>query len=254
MPDCGRANMKPFLTVPETCIWAATRSPEAVDALTDRAREGIHTLLDPEGTNDAPGAAWKAFKALDDLCATGELTMHGVEHGTGASGPIPADAWAKLALVTIARWGLVAARRGSEMLDPGARWWNDLTIRSADALKIWPPREETELPVDDVTVKASAATQEPPSPPIPDVRVIDPALLAEKQGKEHFGWMMEEVGRLFRLSEPRDRDTMVVAVRNQFPDSKPTVEKARAMYYKLPEEIRSATRGRPKGSRNSGHK
>ena len=66
--------------------------------------------------------------------------------------------------------------------------------------------------------------------------------------------MMEDVGRRFRLGEPRDRDTMAVAVRNQFPDSKPTVEKARALYDRLPEEIRSATRGRPKGSRNSGHK
>jgi hypothetical protein len=145
--------MKAFLTIPETCVWAATRRPEAVDAMTARAREGVHALLDPEGADDAPSeylSAWEAFKALDDLCAAGEITMHGIEHGVGASGPIPADAWAKLALVTVARWGLVAARRGSELLDPDARWWNNLTIRSADALKVWPspmmPSEPLPLP------------------------------------------------------------------------------------------------------------
>jgi hypothetical protein len=113
--------VRAFLTIPETCVWAATRRPEAVDALTERAREGIHTLLDPEGGDDA---AWKAFKALEDLCAAGELTMYGIGHGAGVSGAIPTNAWAKLALVTIARWGLVAARRGRGMLDPDARWWS----------------------------------------------------------------------------------------------------------------------------------
>ena len=76
--------MRAFLTIPETCVWAATRRPEAVDALTERAREGIHTLLDPEGGDDA---AWKAFKALEDLCAAGELTMYGIGHGAGVSAP-----------------------------------------------------------------------------------------------------------------------------------------------------------------------
>ena len=60
-------------------------------------------------------------------------------------------------------------------------------------------------------------TQEPPLPPIADFREVDPAFLAEEQDKEHLGWMMEDVGRRFRLGEPRDRDTMAVAVRNQFP-------------------------------------
>jgi hypothetical protein len=183
--------------------------------MTARAREGIHTLLDPEGADDAPSdypSAWEAFKALDDLCAAGELTMHGIEHGAGDSGPIPADAWAKLALVTIARWGLVAARRGSEVLDPDARWWNDLTIRSADVQRIWPPIEaKSERPPDnETTIK---------------------------------GWLEGEMVRRARVGEPKDRDTMVVALTIEFPEL--LQRRAKELFTALPKGLKAKRGPRP---------
>jgi hypothetical protein len=144
--------MKPFWSISEACVWAATLDPDAVDAVNGRNPDDVYWLM-PDTPPDAYSdhfLAWhsslregrpsvrEAFKALGDLCADGALTMHGFEHGTGCSGPIPTDAWAGIALVTIARRGLVAARRGSEVLDPEALWWSDLTIRSADVLKVWP--------------------------------------------------------------------------------------------------------------------
>ncbi|MGH6949383.1 MAG: hypothetical protein ACREH4_00775 [Vitreimonas sp.] len=122
--------MKPFLTIPEACVWAATREDEAVDAVTQRDPEGAHFLVDD--------AAHEAFFALPALCAEGRLTMYGTERDQGDTAPIPRDAWAELEISHSSRWrGFVAAVR-DPVRNSEARWWTRLKVRSDDVLTIWP--------------------------------------------------------------------------------------------------------------------
>lgn len=122
--------MKPFLTIPEACVWAATREDEAVDAVTQSDPEGAHFLVED--------AAHDAFFALPALCAEGRLTIYGTERDQGDTAPIPRDAWAELEITHSDRWrGFIAAVRDL-VRNSEARWWTRLKVRSADVLTIWP--------------------------------------------------------------------------------------------------------------------
>jgi hypothetical protein len=64
-------------------------------------------------------------------------------------------------------------------------------------------------------------------------------------------WLIGEMTRRARTDAKRDRDTMVLALRSEFTNV--PKQRARELYSKVPREL-TPTRGRKKGTRNSGPK
>lgn len=227
-------------TIPELCVWIVTLDRSAVNGLSSRIKRSL------KYANMIHDGAYAARDEVIEAAQQGKIVVTAA--GTAdryRSNPdrirLSREFWNNAEIEDASHWQAagsfwcVARQVGQPNTSSEFR---DLLVSRDDVLREW-----AERPV----------RQESP-PPFPDDRAMSPALPVEEQDKEYLCWMMEDVVRRFRLDEQRDRDTMAVAVRDQFPDSKPTFEKARALYDKLPEEIRSATRGRPKGSKNSGQK
>src|SRR5713226_5490884 len=107
--------MKPYWSISEACVWAATLDLDAVDAVNDRNPDGAHWLipgsppvgydnhvlawrchlLDLAGGGPMPNV-WEAYVQLRQLCGDGHLTMYGVARDDGDFEAIPAVAWAGL--------------------------------------------------------------------------------------------------------------------------------------------------------------
>jgi hypothetical protein len=205
-PQASAAVAKPYWSIAETCVWAATRDLYAVADVSGRP-EGVD-FIEPEGLP----AAWKAFRQLPALCGDDKLTMHGVAYGDGNHEPIPATAWPGLEITHSQALGRFVA---ASPFNPGARWWTRLTICSADAQRIWPPREQTERPADDVTVKAS---------------------------------MQAEILKRRAAGERTKQPDIVLATTTEF-HGRLTERRARQLYKELPKELKG--RRGPKGPRIS---
>jgi hypothetical protein len=156
--------MKPFWSISEACVWAATLDPDAVDAVNGRNPDDVHWLM-PDTPPDAYSdhvlawhsslregrpSVWEAYKQLPALCGDERLTMFGVARDDGDVEPIPKAAWAGLEISHNSRAGFVA----EIPLNPGARWWTRLRLQSADVQRIWPPIEASLEQPSIVTAKA----------------------------------------------------------------------------------------------------
>lgn len=146
--------MKPYWSISEACVWAATLDPDAVDAVNGRNPDGVHWLM-PDTPPDAYSdhvmawhghlrggrpSVWEAFGQLRQLCGDELLTMFGVARDVGDFEPIPATAWAGLAIYHDEARGGFVAEIPLDLGNPGARWWTRLRLRSADVQRIWPPQ------------------------------------------------------------------------------------------------------------------
>lgn len=149
--------MKPYWSISETCVWAATLDLDAVDAVNERQPDGAHWLFGytpPVGYDchvlewrrrslERVGRTlpdtWEAFNQLRPLCGDGLLTMYGIPRDEGGHEPIPCAAWAGVEITHSETRGCFVADIHLALGNPGACWWTWLRLRSADVQRIWPP-------------------------------------------------------------------------------------------------------------------
>jgi hypothetical protein len=141
--------VNPFLTIPETCVWAATLDPEMVARVSNSGDpEAVHFFLEdalPPLPCGAHVSVWRArcsqqaLARLPVLCSmVGGISMTGIPLDSGDRESIPATAWADLKI------GSQSDQRGftaAAFHNPRARWWAKLRISVADVQRIWPPME-----------------------------------------------------------------------------------------------------------------
>jgi hypothetical protein len=166
--------MKPYLSISEACVWAATRDLDALDAVTERNPESAHWLfndslpvgydfhvlawrrhlLELAGKPPMPDV-WEAFTQLRQLCGNERLTMFGIARDDGDPEPIPSIAWAGLEISHNASCADYVAAMRLDLGNPSARWWTRLRLRSVDVQRIWPPiATATEQPNTQGTIPA----------------------------------------------------------------------------------------------------
>jgi hypothetical protein len=143
-----KAAMEYWWTLIQASIWAATRDLEEVVAVGSIETRVLLFAEQPAAIQHiiawrehlaaqqrAPVSAAEAFQELLFHCASGNVTMHGVEMGNGDVTPIPNEAWGQLKIFEN-EGGLYAAPAHH---NPTARWWSNLRIARDDAMRLWLP-------------------------------------------------------------------------------------------------------------------